>query len=49
MDELVEIINGDKPGDSLELTILRDGSTKQATVTLGNRPDSVEGESQSSE
>ena len=42
MDELVEIVNGDKPGDSLELTILRDGSTKTVTVTLGDRPDSVE-------
>jgi S1-C subfamily serine protease len=49
MDELVEIINADKPGESLELTILRDGSTKTATVTLGNRPASVEGESQSPE
>jgi S1-C subfamily serine protease len=42
MDELVEIINAAKPGESLELTILRDGSTKTATVTLGQRPDSVE-------
>jgi S1-C subfamily serine protease len=42
MDELVEIINAAKPGDSLELSILRDGSTKSATVTLGQRPDSVE-------
>ena len=41
MDEVVEIVNDAKPGESLELTILRDGSTKQATVTLGNRPDSV--------
>jgi S1-C subfamily serine protease len=46
MDELVEIINGKQPGDELELTILRDGSTKTATVTLGDRPDSVEEESQ---
>jgi S1-C subfamily serine protease len=42
MDELVEIVNEAKPGESLELTILRDGSTKSATVTLGNRPASVE-------
>jgi S1-C subfamily serine protease len=46
MDELVEIINAAKPGESLELTILRDGSTKSATVTLGQRPDSVEEGSQ---
>jgi S1-C subfamily serine protease len=42
MDELVEIINGDKPGDSLELTILRDGTAKTATVKLAQRPNSVE-------
>jgi S1-C subfamily serine protease len=42
MDEIVEIVNEAEPGDSLELTILRDGKTKTATVTLGSRPDSVE-------
>jgi S1-C subfamily serine protease len=50
MDELVEIVNEAKPGESLELTILRDGATKTATVTLGDRPASVEeGESQGPE
>jgi S1-C subfamily serine protease len=49
MEEIVEIVNAAKPGEDLELTILRDSSTKQATVTLGNRPDAVEGESQGSE
>jgi S1-C subfamily serine protease len=42
MDEVVEIVNDAKPGDELELKILRDGSTKTATVTLGDRPNSVE-------
>ncbi len=42
MDEVVEIVNEAEPGESLELTILRDGSTKTATVTLGDRPDSSE-------
>jgi S1-C subfamily serine protease len=42
MEEVVEIVNQAKPGDSLELTVLRDGSTKTATVTLGDRPDSTE-------
>jgi len=42
MDELVEIINEAQPGDELELKILRDGKTKTADVTLGDRPDSVE-------
>jgi S1-C subfamily serine protease len=46
MDEVVEIINAAQPGDSLELKILRDGSTKTATVILGDRPASVEGEQQ---
>jgi putative serine protease PepD len=42
MEEVVEIVNGDKPGDELELTILRDGQTKTATATLGDRPASIE-------
>jgi S1-C subfamily serine protease len=42
MEEIVEIVNAAKPGDSLELTILRDGSTKIATVTLGDRPEASE-------
>jgi S1-C subfamily serine protease len=49
MDDLVEIINEAQPGEELELTILRGGSTKTVTVTLGDRPDSSEGQSQSSE
>jgi S1-C subfamily serine protease len=43
MEEVVEIVNRAKPGDELELTIVRDGSTKTATITLGERPSSVEG------
>ncbi|MFL5832436.1 MAG: S1C family serine protease [Solirubrobacterales bacterium] len=42
MDELVEIIQGHKPGDELQLTLLRDGQKKTADVTLGNQPDSSE-------
>jgi S1-C subfamily serine protease len=42
MEELIEIVNQAKPGDSLELKVLRDGQTKTATVTLGVRPASVE-------
>jgi putative serine protease PepD len=42
MEEIVEIVNGMEPGEELELTLLRDGKTKSATVTLGDRPDSVE-------
>jgi len=42
MEEVVEIVNRAKPGDELELKIVRDGSTKTATVTLGTRPASIE-------
>ncbi|HEV7615747.1 MAG TPA: trypsin-like peptidase domain-containing protein [Solirubrobacterales bacterium] len=49
MEEVVEIVNGKKAGEELELTILRDGSTKTATVTLGERPDSIEAAGQSPE
>jgi S1-C subfamily serine protease len=39
MDELVEIIQRSKPGDELELKILRDGQEKTADVTLGTQPE----------
>jgi S1-C subfamily serine protease len=42
MDEVVNIVNADKPGDQLEVTILRSGKTKTVTVTLGERPAAVE-------
>jgi S1-C subfamily serine protease len=42
MDEIIEIVNEAEPGDELELTILRNGQTKKATVTLGERPGSVQ-------
>jgi S1-C subfamily serine protease len=42
MEEIVELVNEDNPGDEVELTILRGGQTKHATVTLGKRPASVE-------
>jgi S1-C subfamily serine protease len=42
MDEIVELVSEAEPGDEMELTILRDGQTKKATVTLGERPDSIE-------
>jgi S1-C subfamily serine protease len=46
MDEVVELVNKAKPGDEMELTILREGKTKTATVTLGDRPASVENSSE---
>jgi S1-C subfamily serine protease len=39
MEQLVEIIQGHKPGDELELTIVRDGNEKTANVTLGSQPE----------
>jgi S1-C subfamily serine protease len=39
MDELVEIIQESKPGDQLELKIIRDGDEKTADVTLGTQPE----------
>jgi S1-C subfamily serine protease len=42
MEELIEVVNKAKPGETLELTVLRGGQTKTATVTLGTRPASVE-------
>jgi S1-C subfamily serine protease len=42
MDEMVELIQESKPGDELELTIVRDGDEKTADVTLGTQPESRE-------
>jgi S1-C subfamily serine protease len=47
MDEVIAIVSEAEPGDELELTLLRDGDEKTATVTLADRPDSVEEGSQS--
>jgi S1-C subfamily serine protease len=42
MEELVEAIQDSKPGDKLELKILRGGNEKTADVTLGTQPKSSE-------
>ena len=42
MEEVVAMINEDEAGEEIELTIVRDGKTKHANVTLGKRPASVE-------
>jgi S1-C subfamily serine protease len=41
MEDLVDIVDAAKPGDEMELTILRHGETKTIAVTLGNRPAST--------
>jgi len=43
MDDLISAVNAKQPGDSITLTVLRDGSSHEITVKLGDRPDSVRG------
>jgi S1-C subfamily serine protease len=42
MEQIIELVNGKKPGDEVTLKLLRSGKEKTATVTLGTRPASVE-------
>jgi S1-C subfamily serine protease len=44
MEDLIEKIQASKPGDELELKILRDGQEKTATVTLGSQPQNNDNE-----
>jgi S1-C subfamily serine protease len=41
IEQLVNVINSSKPGEDIEVTLLRGGKEKKVTVTLGNRPSSV--------
>jgi len=41
MEDLIEVIQGSKPGDEVELKILRGDQEKTATVTLGSQPSSA--------
>jgi S1-C subfamily serine protease len=41
MDQIVTLVNGAQPGDTLELTVLQDGERKQVNVTLGDRPQQI--------
>jgi S1-C subfamily serine protease len=43
-DSLIELIDEKKPGEKLDLTILRDNKRQDVEVTLGRRPDQVEPE-----
>jgi S1-C subfamily serine protease len=42
MDALIAIVDGKKPGDEIEVTYLRGGDERTVTVTLANRPASIE-------
>ena len=41
MEDVVNVVNSAKPGETVELTVLRGGSTKTVSVTFGERPASV--------
>jgi S1-C subfamily serine protease len=41
MNDVIDLVNAAKPGDTLDFTLLRGGSRKTVTVTLGDRPSSV--------
>jgi S1-C subfamily serine protease len=41
MEDVINAVEADKPGEQMELTVLRHGETKNITVTLGNRPTSA--------
>ena len=43
MDDLISVVNSKQPGDEVTLTVLRDGQSKDITVKLADRPDSVQG------
>ncbi len=40
MEQVVTMVGEAKPGDEFDITLLRDGQEKKATVTLGKRPSS---------
>ncbi|MDQ2629437.1 MAG: trypsin-like peptidase domain-containing protein [Actinomycetota bacterium] len=42
MDEMIELVQSSKPGDELELTVVRDGDERTVEVTLGTQPQSSE-------
>jgi S1-C subfamily serine protease len=41
MNDVIDVVNGAKPGDELKVTILRGGDTREVTITLGERPASA--------
>jgi S1-C subfamily serine protease len=42
-DDLASLVADRRPGETIALTVLRDGDREQVEVTLGKRPDSVGG------
>jgi len=41
MEDVINAVEAGKPGEQMELTVLRHGETKKIDVTLGNRPASA--------
>ncbi len=41
MDDVIAIVNGKQPGESIELTLTRKGEERTVTVELGDRPASA--------
>jgi S1-C subfamily serine protease len=41
MEDVIEAVETESPGEQMELTVLRHGETKKIDVTLGNRPASA--------
>jgi len=48
MEDVAALVNESDPGDTVKLTIERDGQTKTVEVTLGDRPDDSGSDTQSS-
>ncbi len=44
MEDVIEIVHDAKPGEEIEVKLVRDGSEKTAHVTLGKQPKSVQSE-----
>ena len=43
MDDVIAAVDAKKPGDDLQLTLLRGGNTRTVTVTLTERPAQARG------
>jgi S1-C subfamily serine protease len=43
MDDVISVVDSRKPGDKVTLELLRGKTKRTATVTLGNRPQSLQG------
>jgi S1-C subfamily serine protease len=41
MEEIISAVNTRQPGEELQLTVVRDGETRDVTVTLGDRPEEI--------